>query len=66
MLGKTNLGMTFIEAFGLQQKIYKFLKKMTKVMKNHEKDSFNIHFRNYMYYSAEVGSRVKNQVLEVL
>ena len=35
-------------------------------MKNHEKDSFNIHFRNYMYYSAEVGSRVKNQVLVVL
>ena len=32
----------------------------------HEKDSFNKHLRNYMFYSVEVGSNVKSQVLAVL
>ena len=27
-----------------------------------KKDSFNKHLRDYMFYSAEVGSSVKNQV----
>ena len=32
----------------------------------HEKDSFNKHFRNYTFYSVEVGSSVNNQVQAVL
>ena len=40
---------------------FHFYRVRKHVSISREKDSFNTHLRNYMFYSAEVGSSVKNQ-----
>ena len=45
---------------------FHFYKMYENISVSHERDSFNEPLRSYMFYSAEVGSSVKNQVLAVL